>query len=183
MQRVGAPALSSLNVGTPELFKELDAIWASVPLQDQKTYLRWQLLPSTAGYLPEAFGEESFNFYGKTLQGTPANLPRWRRVITTSTARPWAKDWAKSMWRNTSRPPRRRGCSRWSTICARPSRPTSRSSTGWARRPRSRPWRSSAPSAPRSRRLPRQVEGLFFPHHRQELPGQPFRRAHTYVII
>lgn len=82
LQRVGAPPVASINVGMPDFFKELDAVWSSVPLADQLTYLRWQLLRRTAGYLPEVFGDESFNFYGKTLQGTPAQLPRWRRVVT-----------------------------------------------------------------------------------------------------
>lgn len=76
---IGAPAMTELNVGQPEFFKEVNAKWTSVGLADWKTYLRWHLVHAMARYLPAKFVDENFDFYGKTLTGTTENLPRWRR--------------------------------------------------------------------------------------------------------
>ena len=46
-----------------------------------KTYLTWHLLYSSAPLLPTPFTAENFNFYGKTLTGTEAMRPRWKRCV------------------------------------------------------------------------------------------------------
>ena len=38
----------------------------------------WQVIRRTAGYLAEAFAEESFDFYGRTLSGIPQQRERWK---------------------------------------------------------------------------------------------------------
>jgi len=78
---VGAPPLDSLNVAEPGFFKALDAELKNVSLDDLKTYLRWQLAHSQTDYLPKAFQDENFNFYGKTLQGAKEIRPRWKRCV------------------------------------------------------------------------------------------------------
>jgi putative endopeptidase len=80
-QQVGAPAVSSLNIGQPDFFKEVNAEFVSVPLSDWKTYLRWHLIHSAAPALPTKFVDENFSFYGRTLAGTKELLPRWRRCV------------------------------------------------------------------------------------------------------
>ncbi len=50
------------------------------PLSDWKIYLRWHLLHGSASFLPSAFEDENFNFYGKTLSGQPQQEPRWKRA-------------------------------------------------------------------------------------------------------
>jgi putative endopeptidase len=80
-KEAGAPAVTELNVGQPDFFKEFDAAIASVPMDDWKIYLRWHLVHSNAPELPAKFVEENFNFYGKTLTGTEEMLPRWRRCV------------------------------------------------------------------------------------------------------
>jgi putative endopeptidase len=55
-----------------------------VPLDDWKTYLRWKLLGSAAPSLSSKFVDEDFDFYGRTLQGTPQNLPRWKRCVAST---------------------------------------------------------------------------------------------------
>jgi putative endopeptidase len=51
-----------------------------VPVDDWKIYLKWQVLNSTEAYLPVAFVNQNFDFYGKTLSGQMAQRPRWKRV-------------------------------------------------------------------------------------------------------
>ena len=67
-------------VGSPKYVTALNTLFSEVALADWKTYYKWKTLTSTAGYLPYAFAEESFDFYGKTLQGTKKMQPRWKRV-------------------------------------------------------------------------------------------------------
>ncbi len=49
-------------------------------LPEWKTYLRYHALKDSAIYLSSAFEDESFRFFGQTLNGTPQPEPRWQRV-------------------------------------------------------------------------------------------------------
>jgi putative endopeptidase len=78
-----APAVDSLNVTEPGYFAGLNKLIASTSLDDWKTYLRWALirhLPGTA--LPQALDHESFDFYGKVLDGQPEQKARWKRCVS-----------------------------------------------------------------------------------------------------
>jgi putative endopeptidase len=66
-------------VGQPEFFDALNKLVQERPISDWKTYLRWQLLHSSAPYLPSAFQAENFAFYGKVLSGQPEQEPLWKR--------------------------------------------------------------------------------------------------------
>jgi len=79
---VGAPEFESLNVAVPEFFAKVEELMGKVPLADWKIYLRWRLLSASAPLLPEAFVNEDFSFYGKTLQGTQQLKPRWKRCVS-----------------------------------------------------------------------------------------------------
>ena len=68
-------------VGQPQFFTALGGMLTSTPLADWKTYMRWHLINSTADDLSDAFVNEQFAFFGKTLSGSPAQLPRWKRVL------------------------------------------------------------------------------------------------------
>ena len=74
---LGTPAYEI--VGQPEFFTALNDLVAKRPLADWKTYLRWKLLNGSASFLPAAFEQEHFNFYGRTLSGQPEQEPRWKR--------------------------------------------------------------------------------------------------------
>lgn len=78
---IGAPATTSLNVVEPNFFKGLNTELANVSLDDLKVYFRWQLVRAQTQYLPKAFQDENFNFYGKTLQGAKEIRPRWKRCV------------------------------------------------------------------------------------------------------
>jgi putative endopeptidase len=79
LQGVNAPPLQSLNVAVPDFFKGLEALLPNVPLEDLKTYLRWQLVHGSAPILPAAFVSENFAFFGKVLTGATEERPRWKR--------------------------------------------------------------------------------------------------------
>jgi endothelin-converting enzyme/putative endopeptidase len=77
----GAPAFQSINVSYPEFVKTIDTAVTGTSLADWKTYLTWHLLHSEAPLLPTSFVQENFNFYAKTLRGTEAMRPRWKRCV------------------------------------------------------------------------------------------------------
>jgi endothelin-converting enzyme/putative endopeptidase len=81
LKAVDAPAIQSLNVATPEFFKGMQVLLNSQSLDNWKTYLRWQLVHSSAAMLPQAFVTENFNFYGKTLTGSKELKARWKRCV------------------------------------------------------------------------------------------------------
>ncbi|MFZ0560456.1 MAG: M13 family metallopeptidase [Terriglobales bacterium] len=78
---VGAPRFSSLNVVEPDFIKNMQAVIDAHSLDDWKTYLRWHAVHASAPYLPAAFVNENFAFFGKTLQGTKELRPRWKRCV------------------------------------------------------------------------------------------------------
>jgi predicted metalloendopeptidase len=80
-KEVGAPPVSSADIGQPDFFKAVDAAIVSVPLADWKSYLRWHLIHGVAAALPGPFVDENFDFYGRTLTGAKQLLPRWRRCV------------------------------------------------------------------------------------------------------
>jgi len=53
----------------------------ATPLADWKAYLRWHLAHDRAPYLSSAFAQANFDFFGKTLHGTPQMPPRWKRCV------------------------------------------------------------------------------------------------------
>ena len=83
LRDVHAPPVESLNVTVPAYFTGLNELLENTSLDEWKTYLRWALihhLPSTA--LPQALDKESFDFYGKVLDGQPEQKPRWKRCVS-----------------------------------------------------------------------------------------------------
>jgi putative endopeptidase len=80
-QSVNAPQTAHYLVMTPEFFKGVDQLIATIPLESWKTYFRWQLVNSSSSLLSEPFVDEKFDFYGRTLTGQKAQRARWRRCV------------------------------------------------------------------------------------------------------
>src|SRR5215469_15355930 len=78
---VKAPATPHYLVTAPAFFKGLDALLNQHPLDHWKTYLRWWMLHGNATALSEAFVNENFDFFSRTLFGAQEQLPRWRRCV------------------------------------------------------------------------------------------------------
>ncbi len=64
----------------------LAALVASQPLEDWKIYLTLHALEHAAPYLPKAFVDERFAFYGKQLYGAEQLRMRWKRAVNSTNA-------------------------------------------------------------------------------------------------
>lgn len=78
LQLTGA---DSVVVNNPSFFKTLDILLTALPLDDWKTYLKWQLLNSASPFLSSAFVKEDFSFT-QVLTGQKEPTPRWQTVST-----------------------------------------------------------------------------------------------------
>src|SRR5262249_35221728 len=82
---------SSLMVWQPNAVTGIAAIVGDTPIPVWKDYLTFHLLNHYSGWLPKAFADERFGFYGVTLSGTPQQQPRWKRAVAvTNAALGWA---------------------------------------------------------------------------------------------
>jgi putative endopeptidase len=78
---VKAPSTPHYIVTSPAFFKGLETLLNQHSLEHWKTYLRWQMLHGNAPALSEAFVNENFDFFGRTLFGAQELEPRWRRCV------------------------------------------------------------------------------------------------------
>jgi predicted metalloendopeptidase len=65
----------------PKAIPGLAKLAGSEPLASWQDWLSIQVVDRFAPFLPKAFVDESFQFYGKTMSGTPEQRPRWQRGI------------------------------------------------------------------------------------------------------
>jgi putative endopeptidase len=70
-----------INLLAPGYFANADRLVGERPIETWKAYLRFHVLSSNASYLPKAFDEEDFDFYGRLLGGAQEQRPRWKRVV------------------------------------------------------------------------------------------------------
>jgi putative endopeptidase len=80
-REVGLPGVTELNVAQPGFLKALDSLTANAPLDDWKSYLRWQLLTRRAAGLSMPFVKENFRFRSTVLRGVTEMRPRWKRCL------------------------------------------------------------------------------------------------------
>jgi putative endopeptidase len=88
----------TLNVATPDFFKELNALIAKEPVEAWKSYFRWHTLHGAATNLPRAFFDENFAFFGKTLAGQKEPTPRWKQcssMTDRALGEAVGQDWVK----------------------------------------------------------------------------------------
>ena len=79
---LGFNGLEELSVSQPEPLAEVARIISEEPTEDIVAYLQWNLLDGSAGELSDAFGDESFDFYGRILSGRKERQPRWKRAVS-----------------------------------------------------------------------------------------------------
>lgn len=77
---LGLRRTKGLIVRQPKFFAELGLMALEVPAGTWRPYLRFHLVNALAPFLPRAFDEAHFAFYGHTLSGATEPLPRWKRV-------------------------------------------------------------------------------------------------------
>ncbi len=79
---LGAPAaLAEVVVRQPDYLRALSAALADEPISTWREWLAWHVIHARAPYLPQEFVTENFEFYGRTLAGTPQLRERWKRGV------------------------------------------------------------------------------------------------------
>ncbi|HET6651776.1 MAG TPA: M13-type metalloendopeptidase [Nocardioides sp.] len=73
--------LAEVCVRQPSYFEHLSTVLEEVSLEDWKAWAAIRVIRSASSYLSAAFVDESFDFYGKTLNGTPELRARWKRGV------------------------------------------------------------------------------------------------------
>jgi putative endopeptidase len=72
--------LAKIGTGLPGMF----ALLGETPVETIKAWMIKEFLSGNAAVLPKRFDDASFEFFGKTLRGTPEQRPRWKRAIGES---------------------------------------------------------------------------------------------------
>ena len=73
--------LAEVCVRQPSYLAHLSSVLEEVPLDDWREWLLAHVLRAAAAYLTDDFVETNFDFYGRTLNGTPELRARWKRGV------------------------------------------------------------------------------------------------------
>ncbi|MEO6050477.1 MAG: M13 family metallopeptidase, partial [Pyrinomonadaceae bacterium] len=80
----GVSPLSEINMPGTKFFMEMNAMIKNLPVETWKTYMRFMVLNQSADTLSKKFDDERFNFYGRYLNGTKEQQPRWKRCVAAT---------------------------------------------------------------------------------------------------
>jgi len=81
MERRGLASVETVIATAPSAITGIGALLDAVPIDTWKDYLTFHFIRSYSQYLPRAFDEAQFNFYGRTLNGQEQQRDRWKRGI------------------------------------------------------------------------------------------------------
>ncbi|MBU8892561.1 MAG: M13 family metallopeptidase [Bacteroidales bacterium] len=84
MTAIGIEYDGEINIRQPKFFDEVNKMMVEIPVEEWKDYFHWNLINTAAIYLTQEIQEQSFDFYGRTMQGSQEMRPRWRRVLGTT---------------------------------------------------------------------------------------------------
>ncbi len=79
---VPAQAFAELVVRQPSFLEGLAPLLTEERLDDWRDWLRWQVIRASSPYLHAEVVAANFDFYGKTLTGTPELRARWKRGVS-----------------------------------------------------------------------------------------------------
>lgn len=81
---IGIPehAFAEVVVRQPSFVSGVGALLTEDRLDAWRDWLNWQVIRASAGYLNDAVVEANFDFYGRTLTGTPQLRQRWKRGVS-----------------------------------------------------------------------------------------------------
>ncbi|UFH56681.1 M13 family metallopeptidase [Spirosoma sp. KNUC1025] len=79
LTKFGVNKQDTVLVQSPTFFRSLDSLVAATPIEDLRTYMRWNILKGAAPYLSDAFVKQNFAFT-KVLTGQKEQTPRWQRI-------------------------------------------------------------------------------------------------------
>ena len=86
LDAAGLKDAPELIIWHPKAVTGLSALAAKESLDAWKDWLTFHKIEQAASFLPKAFVDERFTFYGKTLSGTPELRPRWQRGVDYTSA-------------------------------------------------------------------------------------------------
>ncbi|GAB2528088.1 M13 family metallopeptidase [Paramicrobacterium agarici] len=75
-------ALAEIVVMQPSYLEGLGPLLVDEKLDAWKDWLAWKVLHDAAPYLTDDFVSENFDFYGRTITGTPEQRERWKRGVS-----------------------------------------------------------------------------------------------------
>ena len=78
-QMMQVQGVDSILVDNPGFYKSADLLLGALSLNDWKSYLRWNVLKSSAPYLSSPFVEANFKFT-QVISGQKVQTPRWQRT-------------------------------------------------------------------------------------------------------
>jgi putative endopeptidase len=73
--------LAETIVREPSYLAHLETVLVDTDIEQWKAFLSVKAIRSAAAYLPDEFVETNFDFYGRTLSGTPELRARWKRGV------------------------------------------------------------------------------------------------------
>ncbi len=82
--QIPAIAFDLLNIHEPSFFSGLSTMLADFEARRDVwvSWLKWNLISSSAAYLTDDIVQQNFAFYGTTLSGTPQIRERWKRGVS-----------------------------------------------------------------------------------------------------
>lgn len=81
LEPAGLDKQTEFLVSQPDTLTAIAKLIDSAPLYQWKAYLRYHTLVAHAQFLPKAFDDERFAFYGTIVRGQPKQQERWRRAM------------------------------------------------------------------------------------------------------
>jgi putative endopeptidase len=82
LKKQGLGSAKIVIVGETTAVRDAGKLVATEPLQTWKDYLTFHFLSDHAQFLPKAFDDARFAFYGKTLADVPVQRDRWKRGVS-----------------------------------------------------------------------------------------------------
>ena len=70
-------------LAVPAFHQEVSKALGDTDASVWRSYLRFHTVDGASPYLGDAFAQENFNFYARTLRGQKEMKPRWKRVLAT----------------------------------------------------------------------------------------------------
>jgi putative endopeptidase len=86
LSAAGLDKQKTFIIWQPGAIKGLSALVGSEPLEIWRDWMTFHTLNQSAAFLPKAYDDLRFGFYGKTLQGTPQQRDRWKRALSNVNA-------------------------------------------------------------------------------------------------
>ena len=74
--------IAEVCVRQPSYLEHLSKVLEETPIEEWRDWLTSHVLRAAAPYLTDEFVETNFDFYGRTLNGTPELRARWKRGVS-----------------------------------------------------------------------------------------------------